>query len=98
MFTESVPKHCHSLLDSAYNYLVSNGYINFGVAPEIKEKIPVEPSSNKLRVLVIGAGLAGLAAARQLMRLGFRVTVLEGRKRTGGFSSSLLAKTHRFQF
>ncbi|KAH9768523.1 protein FLOWERING LOCUS D [Citrus sinensis] len=84
MFTESVPKHCHSLLDSAYNYLVSNGYINFGVAPEIKEKIPVEPSSNKLRVLVIGAGLAGLAAARQLMRLGFRVTVLEGRKRAGG--------------
>ncbi|XP_044508544.1 protein FLOWERING LOCUS D-like [Mangifera indica] len=84
IFVDSVPKHCHSLLDSAYNYLVSYGYINFGIAPEIKEKIPAEPSSSKLRVIIVGAGLAGLAAARQLLRLGFRVTVLEGRKRPGG--------------
>ncbi|KAJ7970484.1 Lysine-specific histone demethylase 1-like protein [Quillaja saponaria] len=82
MFLESIPKHYHSLLDSAYNYLVSRGYINFGVAPTIKEKIPAEPS--KPSVVVIGAGLAGLAAARQLMRFGFKVTVLEGRKRAGG--------------
>ncbi|KAL5569394.1 hypothetical protein UlMin_025969 [Ulmus minor] len=82
MFFDTIPKHCHTLLDSAYNYLVSRGYINFGVAPAIKEKIPADPS--KLNVIVIGAGLAGLAAARQLMRFGFKVTVLEGRKRAGG--------------
>ncbi|CAL1387017.1 unnamed protein product [Linum trigynum] len=82
MFLNSVPAHCHGLLDSAYDYLVSRGYINFGVSQAIKEKFPSE--FGKARVIIIGAGLAGLAAARQLMRLGFTVTVLEGRKRPGG--------------
>lgn len=35
-------------------------------------------------VVVIGAGVAGLAAARALQREGYRVTVLEGRNRIGG--------------
>ncbi|KDP30478.1 hypothetical protein JCGZ_16157 [Jatropha curcas] len=82
MFTNSVPKHCHGLLGSAYDYLGSRGYINFGVSQSIKEKIPNEFTKSK--VIIIGAGLAGLAAARQLMRFGFKVTVLEGRKRAGG--------------
>ncbi|PIN24440.1 Amine oxidase [Handroanthus impetiginosus] len=82
MFVDIVPKHCGPLLDAAYSYLVSHGYINFGVAPKIKERILVEP--RQTNVIVLGAGLAGLAAARQLMAFGFKVTVLEGRKRAGG--------------
>ena len=35
-------------------------------------------------VIVIGAGVAGLAAASELSRKGFRVRVLEGRDRIGG--------------
>jgi monoamine oxidase len=35
-------------------------------------------------VVVVGAGLAGLACARRLRQLGFRVTVLEARDRVGG--------------
>jgi len=35
-------------------------------------------------VIVIGAGVAGLAAACRLTREGFSVTVLEGRNRIGG--------------
>lgn len=36
------------------------------------------------RVIVIGAGMAGLAAARELLAAGYRVTVLEARERLGG--------------
>lgn len=35
-------------------------------------------------ILTIGAGIAGLAAARELQDKGFQVTVLEGRDRIGG--------------
>ncbi|MEV6771226.1 FAD-dependent oxidoreductase [Nocardia sp. NPDC051030] len=37
-----------------------------------------------LRVLVVGAGIAGLAAAQSLRRLGHEVTVVEARDRIGG--------------
>ena len=38
----------------------------------------------KKRILVIGAGLSGLAAARELQAKGYEVVVLEGRDRIGG--------------
>ncbi len=41
------------------------------------------------RVIVVGAGLAGLAAAYELFRVGYDVTVLEARNRLGGRVLSL---------
>ncbi|XP_066343640.1 lysine-specific histone demethylase 1 homolog 3-like [Miscanthus floridulus] len=82
-FATLIPPHCEHLLTAAYSFLVSNSYVNFGVAPAIKERIPKEPT-RPTTVIVVGAGLAGLAAARQLVAFGFKVIVLEGRKRCGG--------------
>lgn len=42
-----------------------------------------QPAADK-RVLVLGAGLAGLSAAWELQQRGYAVTVLEGRDRVGG--------------
>lgn len=48
--------------------------------------IPTSPNSK--RIVVIGAGLAGLAAAYDLARAGERVTVLEAAPECGGLASS----------
>ena len=35
-------------------------------------------------ILILGAGLAGMAAAYELGKLGYRCTILEARERAGG--------------
>lgn len=79
---ETVSGEYGDLISSAYDYLFYNGYINFGVAPSYVAHMPEEATEGS--VVIVGAGLAGLAAARHLMSLGFKVVVLEGRNRPGG--------------
>ncbi|QDT16271.1 hydroxysqualene dehydroxylase HpnE [Alienimonas californiensis] len=50
-------------------------------------------SDRRPRVLIVGGGLAGLAAAAALAPRGCDVTVLESRPRLGGRASSFLDKT-----
>ncbi|XP_078429674.1 lysine-specific histone demethylase 1 homolog 1-like [Wolffia australiana] len=83
---ESIRSEHRALVTSAYGFLLEHGYINSGLAPAIKEAGWRRPGSSSTRgnVVVVGAGLAGLAAARHLLSLGFKVAVLEGRLRPGG--------------
>lgn len=43
--------------------------------PEAKEKLP----ANRLSVIIVGSGIGGLSAARELWRIGCDVKVLEKR-------------------
>lgn len=57
-----------------------------GLMPHVATAAPALPADFGLgrRVVILGAGVAGLVAAYELERAGFSVTVLEARDRLGG--------------
>ncbi|XP_050366850.1 lysine-specific histone demethylase 1 homolog 3 [Argentina anserina] len=69
--TPVIKKESQSIQSTPFDHLPSNNTLQCG--PEDKKEI-----------IVIGAGPAGLTAARHLQRQGFSVNILEARSRIGG--------------
>jgi len=69
-------------LKKVLDFLTINGYVNFGIL----NRVPTHFNLNYWTgsVIVVGAGIAGIGAARQLTNAGCKVTVLEASDRCGG--------------
>jgi len=66
-----------------HTFLSRVGVINFGVYQRAP-MAPLSPNRRRRRIVIIGGGVSGLSAARQMDSFGFDVIVLEGRNRVGG--------------
>lgn len=73
---------CIQEMDRVLHFMTRKGLINTGVLAVTRPLLPERYRSKN--VIVIGAGAAGLAAARQLQNFGTEVLVLEARDRIGG--------------
>ena len=69
------------LIKRIHAFLDRYGSINFGV---YKFHHPPPVLKNAPKIIVLGAGVSGLTASRQLKSFGFDVITLEARERVGG--------------
>lgn len=83
----AIPSNDKLFAKVAWDFVNSRGYINFGVSEAIlKETCKVQKGEGKSQgsIVVVGAGLAGLAAAHQLMKFGYTVVIVEAKDHPGG--------------
>ncbi|CAJ0592795.1 unnamed protein product [Cylicocyclus nassatus] len=65
-----------------HGFLQRYGFINYGNFHRLASALVL--TSKRKKVIIIGAGAAGIAAMKQLHFFGFDVVLLEARKRLGG--------------
>uniref|UniRef100_A0A8C9APD2 [histone-H3]-N(6),N(6)-dimethyl-L-lysine(4) FAD-dependent demethylase n=1 Tax=Prolemur simus TaxID=1328070 RepID=A0A8C9APD2_PROSS len=75
---------CVQEVERILYFMTRKGLINTGVLSVGADQYLLPKDYHNKSVIVIGAGPAGLAAARQLHNFGIKVTVLEAKDRIGG--------------
>src|SRR5262249_9751603 len=65
-------------------FLKQSAFATLAAAPAVKSFTALARRGSAKKVIVIGAGLAGLSAAYELKKAGHDVTILEARTRAGG--------------
>ncbi|XP_064219092.1 lysine-specific histone demethylase 2 isoform X3 [Aotus nancymaae] len=75
---------CVQEVERILYFMTRKGLINTGVLNVGTDQYLLPKDYHNKTVIVIGAGPAGLAAARQLHNFGIKVTVLEAKDRIGG--------------
>lgn len=73
-----------SLTSKIFKFLERYGYINYGVFTNNLLHKCLNYTNHRYKIIVIGAGISGIIAARQLTYLGFDVFIVEASKRIGG--------------
>ena len=73
-----------SVLSGIGTTILSSGHPETSYAEPAQTKRPFASPEKKKRIIVAGAGIAGLCCAYELMKMGHDVTVLEAAKRHGG--------------
>ena len=81
-----VPQQFHNIGCRIFTYMECAGVINFGIISNPFHSMREERHEQIFdkKVAVVGAGFAGLIAARQLTNFGLNVTVFEARNQPGG--------------
>eukprot|EP00069_Balaena_mysticetus_P014047 bmy_08415T0 len=75
---------CVQEVERILYFMTRKGLINTGVLTVGTDQHLLPKDYHNKSVIIIGAGPAGLAAARQLYNFGIKVTVLEAKDRIGG--------------
>ena len=94
LLSSSISSHSnHTYFAPKVNATLSEDEVNVYLSMLQDQMPPIMPSFSK-SVVVVGAGLAGLATARECRKAGMDVTILESEDRAGGRCFTMTSPEH----